>query len=309
MLDDRHADLSREREHVSIEVGSQSEGQQLILGAEISSLKAFNVLRILRGGAGAPVIGKDRSDAGFLQRANASVAVLRCVRNLRDVDDRGRAHVDEAERRHQHPGISIRRLIGRRQDVLNVAVIVGIEQAVHQDVAQEPLIGMAVGVDETGNDDPVRGIDDRGHIARHLDIRPNLADLAALDQHVRLREVADLPVEGEHDAALEQNAAFTLYAGKLGVCGSLCPWDGSAPPKEPPLLAPARDCHPAPDDYRPRTLCPLLEVPAQTLVWLPSPSPTQAACWYSGPRTAAAGTRDQFQSLPTLLTRADEVIE
>ena len=60
--------------------------------------------------------------------------------------------------------------------------------------------------------------------ARHLDVRPNLADLAALDQHVRLREVADLPVEGEHDAALEQNAAFTLDAGKLSICraGTLC---------------------------------------------------------------------------------------
>src|SRR5262245_38914683 len=45
-----------------------------------------------------------------------------------------------------------------------------------------------------------------------------------------------------------------------------------------------RGTAPAPDDHRPRTLCPLLEVPAQTLVWLPSPSPTQAACWYSGPR-------------------------
>ena len=43
------------------------------------------------------------------------------------------------------------------------------------------------------------------------------ADLAVLDQHVRLGEVADLPVEGEDDAALEQNAPFTLHARKLGV--------------------------------------------------------------------------------------------
>jgi hypothetical protein len=43
------------------------------------------------------------------------------------------------------------------------------------------------------------------------------ADLAALDQHIRLREVANLPVEGEYDAALEQNAAFTLDTGKLSI--------------------------------------------------------------------------------------------
>src|SRR5262245_27140091 len=79
---------------------------------------------------------------------------------------------------------------------------------------------MAVGVDEAGNDDSVRGVDDRDRIARQLDVRPNLADPAALDQYVRLREVADLPVEGEDDAALEQNAAFTLDAGKLGVGGA-----------------------------------------------------------------------------------------
>ena len=100
---------------------------------------------------------------------------------------------------------------------MNVAVIIGIEQAVHQDVAQESLVGMAVGVDEAGNDDSVRGVDDRDRIARRLDVRPNLADPVALDQYVRLREVADLPVEGEDDAALEQNAAFTLHAGKLAV--------------------------------------------------------------------------------------------
>src|SRR6516162_1754589 len=94
------------------------------------------------------------------------------------------------------------------------------EQAVHQDVAQESLVGMAVGVDEAGNDDSVRGVDDRDRIARRLDVRPNLADPVALDQYVRLREVADLPVEGEDDAALEQNAAFTLDAGKLGVGGA-----------------------------------------------------------------------------------------
>ncbi len=77
-----------------------------------------------------------------------------------------------------------------------------------------------MGVDEAGNDDSVRGVDDRDCIARHLDVWPDLADLAALDQHVRLREVADLPVEGEDDAALEQNAPFTLHARKLGVDGT-----------------------------------------------------------------------------------------
>ncbi len=54
-------------------------------------------------------------------------------------------------------------------------------------------------------------------VGRHGDVRPDLADLAVLDQHIRLREVADLPVEGQHHAALEQDAALSLHAGKLGI--------------------------------------------------------------------------------------------
>src|SRR5262249_60847027 len=42
----------------------------------------------------------------------------------------------------------------------------------------------------------------------------------ATGNSARRREVAGLPVEGEGAAALEQNAAFTLDAGKLGVGGA-----------------------------------------------------------------------------------------
>src|SRR5262245_58099357 len=52
VLHDRHADFACEREYVGIEVGRQSKRQQLILGAEIRSLQPFDVLWILRGGAG-----------------------------------------------------------------------------------------------------------------------------------------------------------------------------------------------------------------------------------------------------------------
>ncbi len=68
-----------------------------------------------------------------------------------------------------------------------------------------------------GMHDAVRRVDHRRGVARHRDIRPDLADLAVLDQHVGLREVADCAVEGEHDAALEQDAAFSLHPGKQAV--------------------------------------------------------------------------------------------
>jgi len=48
-----------------------------------------------------------------------------------------------------------------------------------------------MGIDEARNDDPICSIDHSSIIARYRDIGSDLADLAALDQHVRLREIAD----------------------------------------------------------------------------------------------------------------------
>ena len=45
----------------------------------------------------------------------------------------------------------------------------------------------------------------------------NLSDLAVLDQYVRLHEISDLPVERQHHAALQQDAALPLQTGKLGI--------------------------------------------------------------------------------------------
>ena len=206
---------------LGIEVGAKRERQQLVLGAEISPLQSGDVLRILRGRSGAPVIGIDRADAGFLQRARcrrrcarACARPARCRRSWSCPCRSSRAPSPA-------PRIGIRRLIGRRQVVLDVAVVVGIEQAVGQDVAQEPLIGMAVGVDEAGNDDSVRGIDDRGRIVAtprcpagpRGSCRPRSA-------RPRCAKSPTCRSSGEHHAALEQDAAFTLDAGKLGVGGA-----------------------------------------------------------------------------------------
>ena len=74
---------------------------------------------------------------------------------------------------------------------------------------------MHVGVDEARDDDPVGGVD-HDRVARR-DVGPDFADLAVLDQDIGLREIADRPVEREHDAALDQEAARALHARKLGI--------------------------------------------------------------------------------------------
>ena len=170
----------------------------------------------MHAGPHAAGVGEDRPDAGILERADQCVAMLRGVVDLGDIDDAGRTHVDHSERRRQHPGISVGGRKRRRQRADDVAIVVGVDPSVGQDVAQNALIGVAVGVDEAGNDDLVRRIDHR-HVVRHHDVRPDLADLAVLDQHVCLRKVADLPVERQHHARLQQDAALPPEAAEFRI--------------------------------------------------------------------------------------------
>jgi len=76
-----------------------------------------------------------------------------------------------------------------------------------------------VGVDEAGDHDAIGGIDHRS--VGGGDAGAHLANLAILDEHVGLREVADLPVEREHHAAQDQDAALSQHARKLGIV-ALC---------------------------------------------------------------------------------------
>ena len=56
-----------------------------------------------------------------------------------------------------------------------------------------------------------------GVVARNCNARPDVADLAVLDQHICLREVADAAVEGEDDPALEQDATLALHPSQESI--------------------------------------------------------------------------------------------
>src|SRR5262249_289118 len=92
----------------------------------------------------------DRADAGILQRTDQGVAVLWRVVDLGNVDDTRRARFDHAERRRQHPGIGVRRRKRRSQLADDVTIVVGIDAPIGQDVAQNALVGVAMGIDEAG---------------------------------------------------------------------------------------------------------------------------------------------------------------
>ena len=63
MLHDLNSNVSRQRIEVLAEIGRECECQELILGAEIGLLQAFDILRKLVLVAGTAMIGIDRADA------------------------------------------------------------------------------------------------------------------------------------------------------------------------------------------------------------------------------------------------------
>ncbi len=211
----RHAGLARHHEQFGIEADAEREGQQLVFGAEIGPLNPPNVLRILIRGSGAAGVGVHSADAGLLQRANAGVAVLRRVADLGQIDDRGRPHVNQAERRRQHAGVHLCwRECGREQR-LDIAIVVRHQLAVRHDAVEQALISVAVGVDEARNGDPARAIDRR--CVRGGDARPDVADFAVLNQYIRRGKITDLTVDGDNRGALDQNAARALQAAQRGI--------------------------------------------------------------------------------------------
>jgi hypothetical protein len=221
--------IASDAKDLGVESNSERQRQQLILRVEVCALQPQDVLRVLSGGSETPRVCVDRADAGIRKRANAGVAVLRRMTDLGQVHNCGRAHVYQAERRYKYSGIDVGGLKGRCQFGLNVPIIVGIKNSVRHDAAQDALIRVAVGIDESGNQNVVCSVDD-GCFCRHRNIRPHRGDLAILDQHVGLDEVSDLAVERQHHAAFEKDRVLPLQARQFGIglrrAGALC--DGAA---------------------------------------------------------------------------------
>jgi hypothetical protein len=95
------------------------------------------------------------------------------------------------------------------------------EDAVGEEASEPGLELVQMGVDEARHDDHARRLDDLGIAG--FEIRADLLDGAAGDQHVGLGEIADVRVHGEHVPAPDQDApAFLARAGGhfLGIGGT-----------------------------------------------------------------------------------------
>jgi hypothetical protein len=113
--------------------------------------------------------------------------------DLTKIDDRGGAHVDQAERRHQRTGTDVGRREGRSQGGLNIAIVIWVQHSIRHDAAQNALIRVAVCINESGDHDGIRGVDHRNRVVGCRDIGPHLTDLTVLNENVGLRESPSWP--------------------------------------------------------------------------------------------------------------------
>ena len=227
---DGRADVARRLElreqRLGRTAGRQEQRRQLIVAGEILLAQPRDIARIfgrrdLPDPAGFVLpgaVGEDRPDARIHQPLDAGVGVLRRILDVRPVEHAGHAGVDGAERAEQVRRVDVvRRHLGAERALHHVAVV--FERAVRQDVAQEALPHVPVGIDESRHHDRVRRVDHLG--VRRIDVRPHRGDALALDQHVGLFEVADRTIERQHAAALEQDRPARRRAGGLlGLRGS-----------------------------------------------------------------------------------------
>src|SRR5258708_2888269 len=73
---------------------------------------------------------------------------------------------------------------------------------------------MMMSVDKAGHDDHAGGVDDNGGCFGCPGIGANRQNLRAFDQYVGFLVIADLWIERQHDAALEQDSSGILKAAE-----------------------------------------------------------------------------------------------
>ena len=223
--------LERLEDHVGRARGpGHIERHQLVFRREVLLAQARDIVGVLVARRVSPLAGRGLRTAVGEHRAHARVGkpldgrvgVLGRVVDVRPVEHAGDARVDRAEGAEEVARIGILRRVDGAERLLHHVDVVA-ERSVGQNVAQDALPHVAVGIDEARHHDGVRGVDHLG--IGGADVRPHRRDLAAFHQHVGLLEVADRLVAREHAAALDEDrTAGCRYraggGGRLGERGA-----------------------------------------------------------------------------------------
>jgi hypothetical protein len=82
--------------------------------------------------------------------------------------------------------------------------------AIGENAAQNGFVLVMVGIDKARHDDHPGGVH---HDSRRIQISPDGKDLLSLDQHIAVREIANLWIEAQHCAAFQENAMSRIALG------------------------------------------------------------------------------------------------
>ena len=186
---------------------------------------------------GSAAVRKHRAAAGIHQPLDHGVGVfgrvigLRCIRPGRD------ALADFTQAGDELSDVAVFRVVGNAPEVPDVlAPVCGIgdpprgpdvlddgpvrllrpragKQAVRDDASLQGLVLVMMGRDEAGHDDRARAVDHFGVAGG--DVGGDLRDRLSVYDDIGLLEVADLRVEGEHDAAAQQDPAPGAIADEI----------------------------------------------------------------------------------------------
>jgi hypothetical protein len=129
--------------------------------------------------------------------------VVRRVVDVRPVDQRRDARVEALQRAGQVGRVDVLGPVERGERVEHLDEVV-VERRVGGAAADRRLPGVPVGVDEAGHDEEALGLDDLGVGA---DVRLDRDDLAVLDEDIGVGKVAQLRVNRQDVASVDECAS------------------------------------------------------------------------------------------------------
>src|SRR5215216_2619508 len=189
--------------------GGQGQGEQAVAGGEVGVADPAHVVGrdgdlavvpvVVQGGVGAAV-GVLGADPGVPEALDAGVGVVGGVVDVRPVDQGRDAGVDALQRPGQVAGVDVLGPVQGGEGVEDLHEV-GAEGGVGGAATDGRLPGMAVGVDEPGDDDPAAGVH---HLGVGVDLGGDLGDRVPLDEDVALRQVAEVGIHGQDGAATQQ---------------------------------------------------------------------------------------------------------
>ena len=172
--------------------GEHAQGHELVGRGEELLLQPRQVLRqLVIPIAGLRAAGgMDAADAAIEQRLDRRIGMRAAARIMRIVDHAGDAGIDAAERGDEIAGIHVVGPIGLGEGLMRRGGVGVQGRGIGVDAAELAFPGMAMAIDEAGDEDRVRTVD---HLrAGRFEVAADGDDLLALDQQIALGDVAEL---------------------------------------------------------------------------------------------------------------------